>query len=217
VQLGKAVGNLAGPARHLRERSRRVFVEDGVPPLAAGAKIGKRPGEGLWAVPAEVHVTHDLRVQQADGVAGNRTAEPGKNSSVTAAPPTICCRSGTRSLCPARARYQIQVSPVCPPPTITRFAMQTLPRPCSMHLQCWWGGGTAIPQRGMARRRRSVLRRRQMRMASGVQRLERRQEADVRNERQPETASSADEPPWPPRRDHAPVSCCRSILGASRR
>ena len=47
---------------------------------------------------------------------------PGKISSVTAAPPSTCRRSSTSTLRPARARYAAHVSPLCPPPmTITSY------------------------------------------------------------------------------------------------
>src|SRR5689334_15010357 len=41
---------------------------------------------------------------------------PGKTSSVTAAPPRTCRRSRTITFFPARARYAADVSPLCPPP-----------------------------------------------------------------------------------------------------
>ena len=44
---------------------------------------------------------------------------PGKTSSVTAAPPTRCRRSRTRASRPARARYAAAVRPLWPPPTMT--------------------------------------------------------------------------------------------------
>src|SRR5262249_25589273 len=44
---------------------------------------------------------------------------PGKTSSVTAAPPSTCLRSQTRTLFPARARYAAFTRPLCPPPITT--------------------------------------------------------------------------------------------------
>src|SRR6185369_14708882 len=41
---------------------------------------------------------------------------PGKTSSVTAAPPRTCLRSQTTTFFPARARYAAWTSPLCPPP-----------------------------------------------------------------------------------------------------
>ena len=45
---------------------------------------------------------------------------PGKTSSVTAAPPRTWRRSRTSTLRPARARYAAAVSPLCPPPITMR-------------------------------------------------------------------------------------------------
>src|SRR3954463_13891827 len=49
---------------------------------------------------------------------------PGKTSSVTAAPPSTCRRSSTRTFFPARARYAAWVRPLCPPPiTIALYVL----------------------------------------------------------------------------------------------
>src|SRR6185369_14032236 len=44
---------------------------------------------------------------------------PGKTSSVTAAPPSTCRRSRTSTFLPARARYAALTRPLCPPPITT--------------------------------------------------------------------------------------------------
>src|SRR6185369_13686809 len=44
---------------------------------------------------------------------------PGNTSSVTAAPPSTCLRSSTRTFLPACARYAAFTNPLCPPPITT--------------------------------------------------------------------------------------------------
>src|SRR5579863_6059452 len=51
--------------------------------------------------------------------AATELRNPGWNSSVTAAPPTIARRSSTVTLSPAAARYAAHVRPLCPPPMIS--------------------------------------------------------------------------------------------------
>src|SRR5437762_7001283 len=58
--------------------------------------------------------------------------KPGKTSSVTAAPPSTCLRSSTRTFLPARARYAAFTRPLCPPPITTASYLELMipPGPC---------------------------------------------------------------------------------------
>ena len=58
----------------------------------------------LQAMPLEVEVANDLRIEQADRVARRRVAKAGRNSSVTAAPPTVSDASSTATFKPLAAR-----------------------------------------------------------------------------------------------------------------
>ena len=61
--------------------------------------------QDLQSMLGQFQITDDLRAQQAHHVRKLGELVPGKISSVTAAPPTICLRSSTTTFLPARARY----------------------------------------------------------------------------------------------------------------